>query len=74
VRRQTTPFSADVHRDGDDLVAVVIGDLDVHTAARLRAVVEEAHALESGAPRLVLDAAGVGFVDSSGLGAIRCAA
>lgn len=68
--RRSAPFHADVVRDGDDLVVRVTGDVDMHTAPRLRAVVQEAVVLDAGATRVIVDLGEVPFVDSSGMGAL----
>ena len=69
-RRPTSPFHATAARDGDDLVVTVSGDVDMHTAPRLRAVVQEAVALDAGAARVIVDLGDVPFLDSSGMGAL----
>ena len=53
-------------------VLEIHGDLDAHAAVELRAVVTTA--LENCPPRLVIDLARVGFIDSMGLGVIVTAA
>jgi anti-anti-sigma factor len=50
------------------VVLTVEGALDMATSDRLRAVAE--NALREGARHLVLDLAGVGFIDSTGVGAL----
>lgn len=60
------PLRIDVEHVGDDGVRFTLrGELDPHTAPRLRERVEEA--LASNRTSLVLDLAGVTFIDSSGL-------
>jgi stage II sporulation protein AA (anti-sigma F factor antagonist) len=54
---------------GKTLLVSVAGELDLETAPRLRALVE-ARLSQTGARHLLLDLAGVSFLDSSGLGAI----
>jgi stage II sporulation protein AA (anti-sigma F factor antagonist) len=51
------------------LLVSVAGELDLETAPRLRVLVDSELA-QSGARNLLLDLAGVSFLDSSGLGAI----
>ncbi|MDP2871334.1 MAG: anti-sigma factor antagonist [Bacillota bacterium] len=51
------------------LLVSVAGELDLETAPRLRTLVDSELA-QSGARNLLLDLAGVSFLDSSGLGAI----
>jgi anti-sigma B factor antagonist len=60
------PFSVEVHHDADRGVAAPWGDLDLSTAPALAAAVDELLATED-VQRLVVDLAGVDFVDSSGL-------
>jgi anti-anti-sigma factor len=52
---------------GDRTVLFVTGEIDMQTAPALRAKVDE---LDVAHRTLVLDLDGVGFVDSSGLGAL----
>jgi anti-anti-sigma factor len=53
----------------DGRVCVVVsGDLDLSTAPKLWSALEPA--MEDGAPTLVLDISGVGFLDSSGISVI----
>jgi len=54
---------------GKTLLVSVAGELDLETAPRLRALVD-AELRQTGARHLLLDLAGVSFLDSSGLGAI----
>ena len=56
------------HRIGDFQVIEVVGDIDIETAGDLRAHFLE-HLVDPAA-RVVLDLSGVGFMDSSGLGAL----
>ncbi|MGW7101746.1 STAS domain-containing protein [Streptomyces sp. NPDC054838] len=53
--------------EGPRLVAALAGAMDWHTAPQLR---EECTSLIAAHPRLVLDASGVTFCDSSGLSAL----
>lgn len=68
--RSASPFEATAVRDGGDLVISVVGDVDMHTAPRLRAFVQEAMALDAGTARVVVDLGDVPFLDSSGMGAL----
>lgn len=52
----------------DVWVVVVEGELDASSAARLRSAVEEG--LNEGLSSVVLDLAGISFIDSSGLSAL----
>ncbi|HEX6844354.1 MAG TPA: STAS domain-containing protein [Actinomycetota bacterium] len=54
-------------RQGDWTVLVVHGELDLYSQPLLR---EQVHGIDGDAPKVALDLSGVGFVDSSGLGAI----
>jgi len=51
------------------LLVVATGDLDLETAPKLRAVID-AEMVRAQADHLLLDLSEVGFLDSSGLGAI----
>ena len=62
---QSPQFSFDLHERGTRTVIVPIGDLDISTAPRLAAAVEAAVA--DGARTLVVDLAGLTFIDSTGL-------
>lgn len=62
-----TTFHVDDVRDGVSVIRVA-GRLNMVAAPELRDVV--ANAVASGTPRLVVDLAGVEFMDSSGLGAL----
>ncbi|WP_245667994.1 STAS domain-containing protein [Actinomadura macra] len=53
---------------GDTAVAVVAGEIDLHTADALRARLVELHG--AGFRRLVVDFAAVPFCDAAGLGAL----
>ena len=59
-----------VRDDATEGVAVLRcdGRLNMVAAPALRSAIE--HAVDGGAPRVVVDLAGAGFVDSSGLGAL----
>ena len=56
---------------GDTSVAAVSGEIDVYTAPTLREQLTEL--VDSGAGRIVVDMAQVGFCDSTGLGALVAA-
>ena len=58
-------LTLDVEPGTTETVVVVSGEIDVHTARVLDELI--AQLLESAAPAVVLDMAGVGFIDSSGL-------
>jgi anti-anti-sigma factor len=51
--------------EGDRSVISVGGEIDVHTCSELEDAVRKAYG--SGGAKVVLDVAGVGFIDSSGL-------
>jgi anti-anti-sigma factor len=59
------PLIIEVDDEGADTVFVLRGELDPHTAPRLRTEIDRA--FESGRANLVLDLAGLSFIDSSGL-------
>jgi anti-anti-sigma factor len=59
------PFEIQVRREGDAALVVPVGDLDSSTASSLDRAIQEA--LDEGARRVVLDLAGVEYVDSRGL-------
>ncbi|MEU0674749.1 STAS domain-containing protein [Streptomyces sp. NPDC006172] len=63
------------HTDGDLALAHIVGDLDIATAATLRA--QALSLIEQGHRHLILDLAAVTFCDSSGFNALvgiyRCA-
>ncbi len=66
-RQEQPEFSLDVRRDDDGRVAVVVrGELDMTTAAELRAVVGEQ--LASG--DVLMDLRDLEFMDSSGIAAL----
>lgn len=58
-------FDMTVANEGDVTVIGLSGDLDFHTARRLREKLLELHA--AGANNVVLDMASLDFIDSSGL-------
>ena len=56
---------------GDHVVLVLAGDVDIHTAPQVR---DRLAALQAeGAKSVVVDLSGVGFLDSSALGALVAA-
>lgn len=59
------PLIVEVGEDGGETVFTLRGELDPHTAPDLRTEIDAV--LASGRARLVLDLAGLTFVDSSGL-------
>jgi anti-sigma B factor antagonist len=59
------PLTIEVGDEGSDTVFVLRGELDPHTAPDLRNEIDRV--LEAGRSRLVLDLAGITFIDSSGL-------
>lgn len=61
-----SPLRLDVNTDGDRVLVALGGELDLATAPELWAVIDKA--LADGRRRLVLDLAGLTFVDSTGLG------
>ncbi|MGL4176919.1 MAG: STAS domain-containing protein [Dermatophilaceae bacterium] len=56
------------HRDDDVSVVVVGGEVDVYTAAQLRAALDAE--VDAGHVRLVVDLEDVTFIDSTGLGVL----
>jgi len=65
------PLRVQVTHLRGEVAVIVAGDLDAANAWRLREVVGEVLALRP--PSIVIDAGGVTFVDSSGLGALLSA-
>lgn len=59
-------FTGSVHDDDGVAVVVLVGEVDVHSAPLLRAILDEALATE--APSVTVDMALVSFCDASGLG------
>ena len=59
------PLTVTVVGDGDEVMLVLVGELDPHTAPLLQSSIDEA--LGEQTSSLVLDVAGLGFIDSSGL-------
>ena len=66
------PFSVRVEEDGDELAVHAVGELDIAGAPALEHSM--LHALESGAPSIVLDLTEVTFIDSMGLRVLLWAA
>ncbi|MFB7508331.1 STAS domain-containing protein, partial [Streptomyces broussonetiae] len=65
------PLRITVHAPGPDhCVVTVVGELDVVTAAELRAALQQAVTTY---PRTVVDLAGVAFCDCTGLSALLAA-
>ncbi len=68
----TTETAGDLHlttlTDDDRTVVAIRGEVDVHTAPRLRAYFVDL--VNSGCHHLVVDLDGVGFIDSTGLGVL----
>lgn len=66
-------FRCDVHHEGPGRTRVIVtGELDMASAAELKTVLQGAVSAE-GAERVIVDLGGVGFLDSSGLGALVAA-
>lgn len=59
------PLTVEVASTGDEVVLVLAGELDPHTAPILRSCIDDA--LTDATTSLVLDVAGLQFIDSSGL-------
>ena len=59
------PLTVEVASQGDEVVLVLVGELDPHTAPILRSSVDDA--VSDATTTLVLDVAGLQFIDSSGL-------
>lgn len=57
-----------VHREPEETVVALSGEIDIHTVSRLVAAVEGS--LEHGPARLLLDMGNVTFCDSQGLGTL----
>ena len=64
-------LTLDVQSDPSATTVVVAGEIDVHTSRLLDDAMERL--THDGAPSVVLDMAGVGFIDSSGLRALLTA-
>jgi anti-sigma B factor antagonist len=65
VTERKEPLRVDVSRTGDDVVLVLVGELDPHTAPTLRGHIDRE--VSDSTATLVLDVAGLLFIDSSGL-------
>lgn len=61
-------MTIDVGREGRDAVVELHGEIDVQTAPTVRHAMDGA--VEAGDGDLIVDMAGVGFIDSSGLGVL----
>ncbi len=59
----------DIRKNGAQILAVLTGELDHHSAAKTRQMLDEAVSTVR-APELTLDMNGVTFMDSSGLGVV----
>lgn len=62
-------LSAVITAEGEEMTAALTGEIDHHTAGAVRKQVDEA-LFKHRPRRLTLDLAGVGFMDSSGLGLV----
>jgi anti-sigma B factor antagonist len=60
-------LSIDVHRDGNDAVVTVAGELDISNAPELQDALAE---LTDAPRRVAVDLSGLEFIDSSGLAAL----
>jgi anti-sigma B factor antagonist len=65
---ESTPFDATIDIQDTTAVVSITGEVDLSTAPLLRKSLYSA--LDDGALRLILDFAGVSFIDSTGLGVI----
>jgi anti-anti-sigma factor len=63
-----TPLSVTQDRDGDRVCVAVAGEIDARTADKFRTAMTEA--LGVGVRWLIVDLAGVSFLDSSGIAAL----
>jgi anti-sigma B factor antagonist len=61
-------LTIDVKKDGSACVLTVRGEVDVYTSPLLKSHLAEA--IDEGCLDIVVDLDGVGFIDSSGLGAL----
>ncbi len=59
----------DIKKDGAQILAVLTGELDHHSATKTRQALDEIISAVK-APQLTLDMSGVTFMDSSGLGVV----
>ena len=67
-RPATTPIHLERSGPPEAPLVLISGEIDVSTAPAVRDVL--ADVLDAGARRVTIDLAGVGFVDSSGLGVL----
>ena len=65
-------FTARIDQDRDSVAVRVAGEVDIATAPALEETL--LHALESGAPSIVVDLKQVSFIDSAGLHVLMWAA
>jgi anti-sigma B factor antagonist len=63
-------FDLDVATESGVTVVTVLGEVDVATAPTLRQALLRASTESVGPPRIVIDLAGVDFLDSTGLGVL----
>ncbi len=64
-------FDLEVSTDDDGVVVcTIVGELDVATAPKLRQELVRLASAQGPAPRVVIDLAGVDFLDSTGLGVL----
>ncbi len=61
------PVAYSVRDEGDQVVMTIHGDIDLRSSADIRAAIGEAARPDA---ELIIDLAGVRFLDSSGLGAL----
>jgi anti-sigma B factor antagonist len=62
------PADIKAKREGDSVVVVVAGEIDLSTADQLDAAIRQAEATET--DRIVVDLSAMSFVDSTGLGVL----
>lgn len=67
--RTMTRFLLDTHRDGQEMVVVMSGEIDIATAPTLSSAAT-AGLTQCDVASLRLDMSGVSFLDSSGLGVL----
>jgi anti-sigma B factor antagonist len=60
-----TPADIRIHRDGDAVIIIVSGEIDLSTASRLESAIRDAEETDIG--RIVLDMSDLSFLDSSAL-------
>lgn len=62
-------LSLQIYNDGERVTAAICGDIDHHSAQRMRSEIDAV--ISSAQPKLLIfDMSGVGFMDSSGIGLI----